>query len=85
MDQCVAECKDHNSDSNILSYIFFTIFNRGRSLFKCQGGGRLTLGGHMHFHVTGRGLPLTLASQQGDHILIVPIKSLKFSSLAWFL
>ena len=23
MEQCVAECKNHNSDSNTLSYIFF--------------------------------------------------------------
>ena len=32
----------------------------------------------MHFHVASRGLPLTLASQQVGHILIVPIKSLIF-------
>ena len=31
----------------------------------------------MHFHVASRGSPLTLASQQVGHVLIVPIKSLK--------
>ena len=32
----------------------------------------------MHFRVASRGSPLTLASQQVGHVLIIPIKSLKF-------
>ena len=31
----------------------------------------------MNFHVASRGSPLTLASQQGGRVSIVPIKSLK--------
>ena len=35
----------------------------------------------MHFHAASRGSPLTLASQQGGggHVIIVTIKSFKFS------
>ena len=57
MEQCVAECKNHNFDSNALSYISFFQFlietadylsvMGGVGTDKKEGGG----GGHMNFHV----------------------------------
>ena len=66
MEQCVAECKNRNSYSFTLSYIFSSLCSRDcLKLFKCQGWGAKNREGHMNIHVVSRGSPLTLASQQG--------------------
>ena len=39
MEQCVAECKNHNSDSNILSNIFFFSILIGTAHNLSVGGG----------------------------------------------
>ena len=61
MEQCVEECKNHNSYSYTLSYIIFFQFLIGTAHYLSVGGG----GGHVNNLVASRGSPLNLASQQG--------------------
>ena len=56
---------------------------RDRSLFKCNGGGgwlKSGGGGDIKFHVNCRGVTINFGL-----VKIATIKSLKFSSLGWFL
>ena len=79
MEQCVAECKNHNFDSNTLLYIPFFQFLIGTADYYVSGVGWERLkssgGGHMNFHVAssvcwgGGGLSLTFATQQGGLIM----------------
>ena len=56
MEQCVAECKNHNFDSNTLSYTFFIGTAHYLSIVGGGGGGggAKKLGCHMNFHVASR-------------------------------